>query len=166
MLIQEKNWDMRLQKPFWVVDNLLGVTGRNAQNESIVNGQLRCFDVAGKDVNSPRDKFSVRDVIVRGPIMFDRLKLESMCYLDEAFAPLDSDDKDLCYRAYRKGLVVGSYVIDYDSPLQWGKTRNNQWSNIVWAKSAEKNIKLLMERHADLINGEKHNFDLYIPEDL
>jgi glycosyltransferase involved in cell wall biosynthesis len=162
MVINEYHFDERLLKPFSAVENLLGVTGRNAQNETIIDNELKCFNVAGRDVRSLRNLFAIRDVIVRGPILLDHSKLAELGYLDEAFAPIDSDDKDLSFRAYKKGYAVGSYTIDYSSELMWGTTRKNKESESIWAQSAQKNIKLLMERHHDLLMGNKHDEDIII----
>jgi glycosyltransferase involved in cell wall biosynthesis len=157
MVIEEKDFDLRLLKPFAYHDMLLGVTARNAQNELLVGNGIQCLDVAGKDVNTPRDILAIRNVIVRGPIAFDHAKIEDMGYLDEEFAPMDSDDKDLCYRSYKKhGWLVGSYAMNYKSELQWGKTRNNPISNQVWAASAIKNIELLKKRHSDMMVKSAH----------
>jgi len=164
MLVTEKNFDQRMLKPFAVRDDILGVTARNAQNERVVGNSIECYDVAGKDRNSPRNIFSIRSVIVRGPIMFDRSKLAMLNYLDEDFAPLDCDDKDLSYRAYREHKwIVGSYVINYNSPLHWGKTRNNITSNQVWVASVTKNIQLIINRHSESM-AETHNEDIIIEE--
>lgn len=164
MIIQEKDFDLRLLKPFSVVDNLLGVTGRNAQDERIKNGTLECFNVAGKDTNTLRDIFSIRDVIVRGPILFKKSVLDLLGYLDEEFAPLDSDDKDLSFRAYKQGFLVGSYVIDYESKLGWGTTRKNPLSYKNWQASSEKNILKIIDRHYDLLTGYKHDMNIKIEE--
>jgi len=164
MLVTEKNFDQRMLKPFGVRRDILGVTARNAQNERVVGNSIECYDVAGKDRSSPRNLFAVRSCIVRGPIMFDRPKLVMLDYLDEDFAPLDSDDKDICYRAYKQNKwIVGAYVIDYDSPLHWGKTRNNAVSNRTWVESVTKNIQLLISRHSDSM-AETHNEDIIIEE--
>jgi hypothetical protein len=88
--------------------------------------------------------------------------LEELGYLDVDFAPLDSDDKDLCFRAYRKGYVVGSYQIDYRSDLKWGSTRKTPESYAKWQASALKNEKLLIERHSDLMKAKEHDEDIYI----
>jgi glycosyltransferase involved in cell wall biosynthesis len=160
--IIEKDFDKRLLKPFRIVPNLLGVTARNAQDETIIDGKLQYLNVAGKDVNTPRDLFCIRDVIVRGPILFDNDKLKLLNYLDEEFAPQDIDDKDLCFRAYRKGLLVGSYVIDYNSPREWGTSRKNLPNHYIWVNSHNKNEIILMERHKDLLMAVKHDEDIVI----
>lgn len=164
IMMTEKDFDVRMLKPFQVVDNVLGVTGRNAQDEGIdATGKLlMCTNVFGKDVNSPRNIFGVRDVIVRGPILFDNARLASLGYLDEEFAPIDSDDKDLSFRAWRKGLVVGAYMVGFESPVFWGKTRNNAESNRIWAASCIRNQAKVIERHKDLILGKKHGKDIIV----
>ena len=164
MIMTEKDFDIRMLKPFDVVSDLIGVTARNAQDEHIVNGKIEYFNVAGRDVNSARDHLYIRDVIVRAPILWDNRKLAEMNYLDQDFAPLDSDDKDLCWRSYKtKGYLVGAYTVDYISELAWGGTRKNAQSYNVWLQSAEKNLQLLMERHADIMMAKKHDEDIYIP---
>ena len=164
MLIQEKDFDVRMLKPFGIVDNLLGVTGRSAQDETITpEGKIQYLNVFGKDRNSPKNIFGIRDIIVRGPIMFNHEKLAQCDYLNEEFAPIDGDEKDLCFRAYKKfNYVVGAYVVDYVSHLQWGKTRNDYNSNQIWAKAALAHIDLLIEKHRDALLGEKHDQDIQI----
>jgi len=163
--ILEKDFDKRMLKPFLQVSDLLGVTGRNAQNEKIVDETIHCFDVFGKDVDSPRNTLGIRDIIVRTPILFDHQKLETLDYLDEEFAPIDCDDKDIGFRAYKKkGWLVGAYVINYDSPASWGKTRNNPVSHDIWVASTTKNVKIIIERYRDLLEGKKHNLNIIIKE--
>ena len=156
-------------KPFEVIPNVLGVTARNAQNEYIKEQDGRKFlqyiNVAGKDVNSPRNIFSIRDVIVRGPVLWDNEKLKELNYLDEDFAPITNDDKDISFRGYKAGYVVGSYVIDYISEPQWGVTRKPSYTaekRIAWQASSDKNEKMIMERHGDLLSGVKHDENIEI----
>lgn len=164
MLIQEKYFDKRMLKPFWVIPNLLAVSARDAVDTRILNGNLDYYNVAGKDVGTPRNIFSIRDAINRGPILFDNKKLKEMNYLDEYFAPQESDEVELCIRAYKeKGYLVGSYVIDYYSPPEWGKGRTNITSYLIWEQSLRKNYKMILQRHYDFIVGEKHSRDIEIP---
>jgi glycosyltransferase involved in cell wall biosynthesis len=164
MLIQELDFDKRMLKPFKIIPNLLGVTARNAQDETIVNGKLQYLNVAGKDVNTPRDLFCIRDVIVRGPILLDNEKLASLGYLDEIYVPQDLEEKDLCFRAYRKGMVVGFYGMDYYSPIAWGGTRKNPSKHHIWQASHDKNEIILMERHKDLLMATKHDEEILIDD--
>lgn len=164
--ILEKDFDQRLMKPFLKFDNLLGVTGRDSANVSLnSNNQIEFTDLAGRDAVSSnlkdRNKFYVRDIINRAPILFNHEKLRQLGYLDEDFAPICQDDTDLFLRAYKKyGYICGSYLIDYNSPLEWGGTRKSiEVSNFVnW--SEQKNMQLLKERHCDIIIGKKHNFEI------
>ena len=162
MIMTEKDFDKRLMKPFLVKDTILGVTSRNAQNERIVGEFLHCYDVAGKDVNTPRNVFAIRDIIVRGPVLFNHERLQKCDYLNEEFAPINCDDKDLCYRAYRLGYEVGAYVTEFEHPRQWSKTVNDENSIRTLDWSFRKNMKMIIERHADLINGKRHNQDIIV----
>ena len=85
MVITEKDFDKRMMKPFHVVPNLFAVSSRNAQNENIAEDgiSLRYSDLAGMDVDMPRDMFAVRDGIIRGQILWDNEKLKTLNYLDE-----------------------------------------------------------------------------------
>ncbi len=162
-LIKESNFDSRILQPFLIIPNLIAVSGRDAVNARISNGTIEYYDLRGKDANSPKDIFYIRDVINRTPLLVDNEKMKEMEYFDEEFAPLDSDDADLSFRAYRKGYLVGSYWVNYQSPLHWGKTRNDLNSYAIWEQSMNKNHRKLVERHRDLIEGEKHSKDIVIP---
>ncbi len=159
--ITELNFDQRMMIPFNKMNNLLGVTGRNAQDEVIYDGGLRHINGIGADFNTPRNILGVRDCIVRGPIMFDHKKLEELGYLDELFAPLYADDYDLSYRAYRKGWLVGSFRCEYYSPVAWGKIRqHNSEQTMIFQNSVEKNERMIEQRYYDLLIAEKHDQDI------
>lgn len=161
--ITESNFDRRMLKPFELIPNLLAVSGRDAVDTRLLNGKLDYYNCGGKDAGTPRNVFSIRDGINRSPLMLDNEKLKKLNYLDEDFAPLDSDDVDLSIRGYKEfGYLVGSYVIDYESPLAWGKTRSNPESAKVWEESMKKNHHLIEQRHRDFIIGEKHGVDMVI----
>ena len=164
--ITERHFDKRLMKPFLRIHNLLGVTGRDAANVYLnTKYEIEFLDLAGRDAKFPflkeRNKFYIRDIINRAPILFNHEKLKELNYLDEDFAPICQDDTDLFLRAYKeKEYLCGSYLIEYNSPLEWGGTRKSvEVSNFVhW--SEQKNMQLLKERHLNLILGEKHNFEI------
>jgi hypothetical protein len=162
MQLVEKDFDKRLMKPFFVIPNLLGVSARDAVDARIINGNIDYYNVAGKDVNTPRNLFCIRDIINRGPILFKNSVLKELNYLDADFAPLAQDDSDISARAYKKGYLVGSYVTEYYSPLEWGQTRKNSVSGGIIAWSEAKNMKLLMERHLDYILAPKHDQDIIL----
>ena len=166
MVLQEPDYDLKMLRPFRKVDSLLGITNRNAQDEYIQDGKLLYRNVAGSDVNSARDVLYVRDIIVRGPVMFDHAKLAAMNYLNEEFAPIYADDYDLCFRAWQEERwVVGAYMLDYMSPEHWGSTRQfTPEKHAFWWASAMKNEKMVMERFAHIMGGH-HSADIYIGED-
>ena len=161
--IIEKDFDKRMLKPFKIVSNLLAVSGRDAVDVRIWNGELDYYNLAGVDAHTPKNIFSIRDGFNRSPVMVDNVKMKEMNYFSDDFAPLESDDVELGLRAYKTlGYVVGSYVIDYYSPNQWGSTRKNLESNRIWELSMIKNKKLIIERHSEFINGPKHSVDMVI----
>jgi len=160
-LIQEKNFDQRMLKPFLAVPELIAVSGRDAVDTRLLNGRLDYYNVGGKDVPHSRDIFYIRDAVNRSPLMLDMKKLKELNYLDEDFAPLDSDDVDLCIRAYKQfGYLSGAYVINFSSPLNWGTTRRNPISAKIWEESMKKNHNFIVQRHYDFIVGEKHSKDM------
>jgi glycosyltransferase involved in cell wall biosynthesis len=164
MQILEKDFDVRMIKPFEVKNNLLGVSGRDAVDVKIVNGDLDYYNTVGRDAvpQTPRDVFGIRQVINRGPIMFRHDRLKEMNYFDEIFAPCHVDDIDISFRAYRKGYEVGSYVINYRSDYYWGASRRDANSIATFAKFAPRSRKIVAERHADLIKAGKTPVDIII----
>ena len=165
-LIQEYNFDQRLLRPFKRIPNLLAVSGRDAVDTELVNGKLNYCNVGGADVGTERNIFSIRDAVNRGPLMLHNQRLAQLGYLDESFAPLNSDDVDLSIRGYKEyGYLVGSYVVDFYSPPQWGTVRSNPESNFKHDQSEQKNMRQIVERHYDFIVGAKHSMDVVIEEE-
>jgi glycosyltransferase involved in cell wall biosynthesis len=160
--IRDKFYDERLMKPFKIVDNLMIVSGRNADDLKIEDGIIKTFNTSGADTNAARNVFAIRDVINRGPILIDHKKLKELNYLDETFAPLGQDDTDLSLRGNQIGYCVGSYVIDFESPLHWGTTRKNFKSACIKDFAERRNIQILINRYRDLISAPKHSRDIII----
>jgi len=165
MLIREQGWNMRMQEPFVKFNDVFAVTSRTACNvdmnhsSSYINmeedidtcwSDILSFPDAADNTNSSREQFHVRSVINRGPLMIDSADLKKLGYLDEAFAPQDLDDVDLCLRSKVLGKVVGSYWIDWYSQAEWGGTRVNGHNPTWLLKSNHKNSKLIYNRHKDV----------------
>lgn len=165
-LIQEKNFDLRLLKPYsYVPNHLLAVSGRDADDYYISGTTLPVTNTFGVDVQSPRNIFGIRDAINRGPLMLNNERLKHLNYLDESFAPINSDDIDLSIRAYKQfGYVVGAYCINFYSPLQWSATASKPESSLICWASTERNRKRITEIHKDYFDGYKHSIDISIPE--
>lgn len=170
MVIQEKNFDIRLLEPLCKFSDTFACSGRAAHNDIITLSRRKKIadffqkrtevisytDLAGRESNLGRDVFAIRDVVNRGPLMLDNARLQKLGYLDEAFAPYVYDDHDLCLRAYKNyGWVCGTYVIDYQSEPEWGTTRTKNGD--IFKAAVIKNEKLLIGRHRALLQGNKHN---------
>ena len=169
MVIKEEGWKQRLQKPFNEFNDVFAVTARlshnwifnpNTQHLGMKEDLDTCWcdivdhvDHAGRVHGLTRDTFAVRCSVNRGPLMIDHIDLQRLNYLDEAYAPQDMDDHDLCYRAYKQlDKIVGAYWIDYESQDFWGGSRVSGGPAPWLFKAHHKNTKLFYERHKDLIN--------------
>ena len=170
MVINEYFFDKRLLRPFQCYSDCFAVTGRLAHNDYVkrkgfFKKMLYFGEKIGRENPCGRDVFGIRDVVNRGPLMLDMNKVRALDYLDEAFAPLDLDDHDLCLRAWAKyKWVCGSYLIDYKSDLEWGTTRSNPKSREVLKKSHAKNQSLLIKRYENLLLMQKHDENRIVTE--
>jgi GT2 family glycosyltransferase len=162
MVLGEKDFDKRLMKPFEALSNIFAVTARDAVDVKIVGEKIDYYNGAGKDSHTPRNMFSIRDIINRGPILFDNEKLKELGYLNEYFYPMGQDDTEICLRAYRKGWLVGSYGAEYESRMEWGHTRRFVEICHLLEESEKKNMKRIIELHSDIINLPKHDKDIII----
>lgn len=167
MIVNEDGWNQRLVKPFETFEDVFGVTANCAHNWVLKpnSKDIHKTEFTGNDWTDimihvdhankktiSRDTFAIRQCVNRGPLALNYGDLVTMNYFDEAFAPLDMDDHDLCFRMMEKlGKVVGCYWIDYISDLNWGGTRENgkaaQWA----LKANQKNSKIVYDRHKDKI---------------
>lgn len=174
MIIKEKGWNKRMEKPFSFSD-VFAVTARTAHDwrinySSQHMGMEKDLDDCWCDIlihtnhadrsNTSRDIFAIRSSVNRGPLMLDNEVLEKLDYLDEIYEPQELDDHDLAYRAFKKfGKVCGCYWIDYQSEYEWGGTRKDGGVSSWLYKANHKNMKILYNRHKDLILRENHNQD-------
>ena len=169
MIIRERDWNSRMEKPFLAFDDVFAVTSRtahnwklnpNSQHLGMKNNLDNCWcdivdhiDHAGRKEGLDRETFAVRCSVNRGPLMINHQDLKTLNYLDENFSPQDMDDHDLMYRAYKElGKVVGCYWIDYQSEDSWGGTRVDGGPSSWLLKANHKNTKIFYERHQELIN--------------
>jgi len=160
MIIQEKDFDKILLKPFLKLDNILCVSGRLAHSWIIENDKLNICNNTEEYTN--KNYFYVRDAAVRGPLLIDNDKLKILNYLDEIYAPLGVDDHDLCIRGYiNHGWVSGHRDIKYLSKGEWGGTRQPECIKIAKI-SNEKNELILKEKYRDYFKSPKHDQDILI----
>ena len=172
MVIKEKGWNLRMEKPFSFKD-VFAVTARTAHDWRINPRSLHLeleeeLDDCWCDIlnhtnhadrsSIDRDTFAVRSTVNRGPLMIDHEILIKLDYFDEAYSPQEMDDHDLAYRAFRYyGKVAGCYWIDYQSDYSWGGTRATGGVANWLYKANHKNMRMLYNEHFDLILRENHN---------
>ncbi len=178
MIVKEYGWNLRMLKPIEAFDDVFAVTSRTAHNW-ILNydsKDLNSFEFHGNDwadilihtdhadrKNIDRQTFAIRESVNRGPLLLKHSIFKELNYFNEDFSPQDMDDHDLCYRALKKGYKSGCYWIDFESQDEWGGTRENNKTKKWMLMSNFKNSKILLSRHRDLICGQKHNKNLYLP---
>ena len=127
--------------------------------EIIGNDKIDFYNIAGKDVGTNKNLFCSRDIINRGPILFNHQKMAELGYLDADFYPIGQDDTEICLRAKKRGWITGYYGINYESPNEWGSTRRNWRAIQVLEASERKNMKKIVERYSDLILQPKTGFE-------
>jgi glycosyltransferase involved in cell wall biosynthesis len=175
-IVTEKGWDKRIIKPMQLFSDVFAVTGRcthnyifnpASQHVNMVENLDNCWcdiliatDHSQKIIGQPRDQFVIRNSINRSPFVVRNDVLNTMGYFDEAYAPQDQDDHDLCYRTYEKlGMVCGCYWVDWVSELEWGGTRPDGANPAAWLlKTHHKNSKILYSRFKNVFDNHfNHN---------
>ena len=158
MIIKEKDFDKRMLKPFLSFSDVFAVTAQTAHNNKNINGSLHSTDEADRRHGYPRDKFAVREIANRGPLMYDFSDLTKLNFFDEYLVPNSYDDHDISYRAYKElNKISGLYWIDYDSNPEWGTGR--QKNQHIHSAAHQRNSKIIIERYNDILGGVIKNED-------
>ena len=169
-IITEKDWDVRILRPFKEFSDVFAVTGRTAhnyyenKNSKFLNSPtndigewsdvvLPC-DIADR-TNTFRDEFTIRSTVNRGPLCIRHDDLIVMDYLDEIYAPQELCEHDTMYRMHKKlGKVCGFYDIGWWSKPEFGGTRDEKGNTKRWLFEANhKNSKIFLERHREALNN-------------
>lgn len=158
MIIKEKDFDKRMLKPFQEFSDVFAVTSQTAHNNRISDGRLIVNNPADRRNGYSRDKFAVREIANRGPLMYNFADVVSLNYFDEELCPNSYDDHDISYRAYeRLQKVSGLYWIDYQSEPEWGTGRQKNVS--IHEQAHRRNSKIIIDRYSHLLRGEIKNED-------
>ena len=103
MKMTEYGYNIHLTKPFLILNNVIAVSGRcahNLYNHSIGIGKLGTdIEKTISELNIDKNKFYVYETCNRGPLLFDKAKLEELNYLDDEEYFLD-DFFLLCFLAH------------------------------------------------------------------
>ena len=155
MIIKEKNFDKRMLKPFLSFNDVFAVTSQTAHNNTIKGNTVITSGSADRREGYPRDKFAVREIANRGPLMYNYSDLVKLNFFDEYLSPNSYDDHDISYRAYKElGKISGLYWIEYDSEPSWGTGRQKNQS--IHSKAHSRNSTIIVERHSDVIGRIKN----------
>lgn len=155
MLITEDNFDVRLVYPMKKYDDIWAVTARTALN----------FDPVAKDYpdaaegpvghnykkfSYPRNKLEIRSALNRGPLAISMSKFKEVGGLFDITLPgiQGFDDIELCYRVLSsKPWKCGSFWIEYNSPLHWGKSRQNNTVIQFIGGEQDKNMNYVINKY-------------------
>lgn len=158
MIIKENDFDKRMLKPFTNFSDVFAVTSQTAHNNIINGDYLVVSDAADKKMNYPRNKFAVREIANRGPLMYNYSDVVSLNFFDEFLCPNSYDDHDISYRAFEKfNKISGLYWIDYQSEPEWGTGRKKNQD--IHRNAHIRNMAVVKERHGHLMNGKIKNED-------
>lgn len=173
MLIRHKHWDEHLIKVFRK-QRVFAVSGRSAHDFYFEKGNLIIKNIIGREaplgdknifaklisklliysgsfwiyeIISP---IGFRLAVNRGPLLLKFKNIKELNFFDEKFAPFELDDIDLCCRAFKKfGLLSACKPINFK---MLGRSKSSSTlSQKVSLNSIEKNTKILISRHSDLI---------------
>ena len=127
MEMTEKDYNMKLLKPFLQDNRIIGMSGRCCHSFDCLNhvGKMGRRIEQRLDELSNIDPYSyyIADTCNRGPLLLDRDKLSELGFLDEANYFLDNSDHDLFVRAKVKNWLCGYVPIEFISDLKNGSTR-------------------------------------------
>jgi glycosyltransferase involved in cell wall biosynthesis len=117
------------------------------------NGPSLAYDLVNHR-NGDRVKlpFTFVDTVNRAPILLRRETIQRLGGIDNAFAPYQCDDVDLCLRAWKAGLQVGLYSTEFVRDVGMGGMRIFNADEL--PEQAKKNWKIIYERYGnDVGNG-------------
>ena len=130
MEMTESGYNLELEKPFKLFQNLLAVSGRCSHNlfDGRGYGKLgEAVDLTLEELGIQRGVFYSFETCNRGPLLLHRAKLEEMGFLNEIDFFLDNSDHDLMARAFlEKEYMCGYVPIEFVSLIRDGSTRNTK----------------------------------------
>jgi glycosyltransferase involved in cell wall biosynthesis len=130
MTMTEKDYNMKLLKPFLQDSKIVGISGRcchSFDGGSGVGKMGRRIELDLKDLPEVDPYYYyIGDTCNRGPLLIDRQKLVDLGYLDETNFFLDNSDHDFFARAKTHGWKCGYCPIEFKSKLEDGSTRKTR----------------------------------------
>jgi glycosyltransferase involved in cell wall biosynthesis len=131
MEMTEQGYNLELEKPFKLFQNLLAVSGRCSHNLFDGRGYGKLGEAVEQSLETlgiQRGVFYSFETCNRGPLLLNRAKLEEMGFLNEIDFFLDNSDHDLMARAFLEKQYMCGYVpIEFKSPIADGSTRSMKY---------------------------------------
>jgi glycosyltransferase involved in cell wall biosynthesis len=164
MIAVEENFDERLLKPFIRWSEVLAVSAQACFNFYLEdNGMIGWRKSLIERQDAERNIFYIKDAVNRGPLMWRHSMVETLGYFDEIYAPLNTEEVDLCIKGYiNHGWLSGLYCLPNFSRWEWGTSHRTNSGNIA-QESWVKNIPILTTRYRDFLTGPKHDEERELP---
>ena len=131
--------------------------GRDGLSLKVANGNgsgpVMAYDLVNHRNGQPvRLPFTFVDTVNRAPVILRRAAILELGGIDNAFAPYQCDDVDICLRAWKAGLQVGLYPTDFVRDVGMGGMRIFNADKL--PEQARKNWKIIYDRYGnDVSNG-------------
>jgi glycosyltransferase involved in cell wall biosynthesis len=132
--------------------------GRNGQNfrlrDDPARGQVVAYDLIDCRKGQSSDlPFVFVDAVNRAPMLLRRDEIRRLGGIDQAFAPFQCDDVDLCLRAWKAGLQVGLYSAEFVRDVGMGGMR--LFNPELTSDQSLKNWRKIYDRYADDIGADR-----------
>ena len=92
-------------------------------------------------------QFAFRNIAIKSPVCIPTSIINKFGLLDENLAPCFHDDTEYSLRLLRNGYKNGVFVINYESDLDWGGTREKP--NPKYAEYIKNNINYIKNEYYD-----------------
>lgn len=131
MEMVEQGYNLELEKPFKMFENIIAVSGRCAHNlfDGPEIGKMGDYiEQTLETLEIQRSVFYSLETCNRGPLLLHRAKLEELGFLNEIDFFLDNSEHDLMARAFlQKQYRCGYVPIEFKSPMEDGSMRNTAY---------------------------------------
>jgi glycosyltransferase involved in cell wall biosynthesis len=126
MTMTQPGYNLILEKPFLHFNDICGISARCAHSKDVFNAvgfPTNVIQAHPCQWNDP-NIFYLLPTCNRGPILFDRDKLQDLGFLDDNRFCIENDDHEYFTRAYnQRGYRCGFIHIMFETAIQDGTTR-------------------------------------------
>lgn len=160
VILKDYNLENKVDQLYKRIGVKLGYTsfrlGANLKQDFISNDESSLFvnfvesayghAISNTDVLLP-GQFAFRNIAIKSPVCIPTSIINKFGLLDEKLAPCFHDDTEYSLRLIRNGYKNGVFVLDYESDLDWGGTREKP--NPRYAEYIKNNIAYIRKEYQE-----------------